>query len=121
MRVAYLTVDQVNQDLAVALAQRCQVTLDPVSFRDLPLERPFDVLVYDLDSFPAVERDAVLTKLLNGLALYPVAVHSYNLEEDQVNCLRHHGVAVHRRLGKAVFIGLKWRRAPVGEIRRAGA
>jgi hypothetical protein len=77
--------------------------------------------VYDLDSFPAAERDAVLTKLLSTLALYPVAVHSYNLEQGQVSHLRQNGVAVHRRLGKAVFFELKLRRAEVGKLRQAGA
>lgn len=45
MLVAYLTVDEVNQDMAVGLAKRCNVTVEPVSFRDIPLARLFDGLV----------------------------------------------------------------------------
>lgn len=121
MLVVYLTVDDVNQDLAAALAEYCGVTLRPVSFRDWPLEEPFDAVVYDLDSFPAAERDEILGKLLEHLSHRPAAVHSYNLGEDQVSRMRRNGVAVHRRLAKGVFIGLKLRRAELGALRRAGA
>ena len=121
MRVAYLTVDEVNQEMAAELAARCHVTVEPVSFRDWPLQRPFDAVVYDLDSFPKAERAEVLTKLLNSLALYPVAVHSYSLTEGQVRRLRRNGIAVHRRLTEAVFLGLKPRRAEAGRLHRPGA
>jgi hypothetical protein len=77
-------------------------------------------VVYDLDSFPEAEREEVLAKLLNSLALYPVALHSYNLTDGQVRCLRRNGVAVHRRLTEAVFLGLKPRRAEAGRLRRPG-
>jgi hypothetical protein len=119
--VAYLTVDEVNQDVAVELATRSHVTVEPVSFRDLPLGRPFDAVVYDLNSFPEAEREEVVTKLLSSLALYPVAVHSYHLAAGQVQRLRRNGVAVHRRLTEAVFLGLKPRRAEAGRLRRPGA
>jgi hypothetical protein len=112
--VAYLTVDEVNQAVATALAPRCHVTVEPVSFREWPLARPFAAVVYDLDSFPPADREAVLTRLLSTLALDPVAVHSYSLSEGRVKRLRHNGVAVHRRLTAAVFLGLKPRRAEAG-------
>src|SRR5438128_295277 len=78
MLVAYLTVDEVNQDVAVGLAERCNLTVHPLALRDWPQDGHFDAVVYDLDSFPAPERDQVLAKLLSSLTLYPVAVHSYN-------------------------------------------
>ena len=121
MLVAYLTVDEVNQEVAASLAERCNLTLHPLSLRDWPRDGHFDAVMYDLDSFPAQERDEVLAQLLSSLPLYPVAVHSYNLDDGQVNRLRHNGIAVHRRLEKAVFLGLKLRRAEVGRLRRAGA
>ena len=121
MRVAYLTIDEVNQDVAAELAAHCHVTVELVSFRDLPLQRPFEAVVYDLDSFPEAERGEVLAKLLNNLALYPVAVHSYSLAEGQAQRLRRNGVAVHRRLSEAVFLGLKPRPAEAGRLRRSGA
>jgi hypothetical protein len=121
MLVAYLTIDEVNQDLAAGLAERCNLTLQPLSFRDLPRDGQCDAVVYDLDSLPRPEREEILAQLRQSLTLYPVAVHSYNLEEGQVDRLRQNGVAVYRRLGKAVFLGLKLRRAEVGRLRRAGA
>jgi hypothetical protein len=119
--VAYLTVDEVNQGVATALAPRCQVAVEPVSFREWPPARPFAAVVYDLDSFPPAEREAVLTRLLSSLALDPVAVHSYSLSEGQVKRLRHNGVAVHRRLTAAVFLGLKPRGAEADRALRPGA
>ncbi len=121
MLVAYLTVDEVNQDMAVRLASRCNVTVHPVSFRELPLKKMFDALVYDLDSFPDSEREEILTKLLNSLALYPVAVHSYCLAGRQAQRLRQNGVVVRRRLTEATFLGLKPGRAEVGRLLSAGA
>jgi hypothetical protein len=107
--------------VAAELAARCHVAVAPVSFRDWPLQGPFEAVVYDLDSFPEAERAEVVTKLLSGPALHPAAVHSYHLAAGQAQRLRRNGVAVHRRLTGAVYLGLKPRGAEVGRPRRPGA
>src|SRR5438128_1522844 len=73
MLVAYLTVDEVNQEMAASLAERCNLTLHPLSLRDWPRDGHFDAVVYDLDSFPARQRDEVLAQLLSSLPFYPAA------------------------------------------------
>ena len=62
--------------------------------------RPFPS---DLDHWPEPERQLTLSRLLDGPAPHPTAVHSYNLDERQVKTLRGRGVAVYRRLGAPVF------------------
>ncbi len=38
MHVAYLTTDEVNRDLALRLAEKCSISLDPLLPRDPPPE-----------------------------------------------------------------------------------
>lgn len=121
MRIAYLTLDEVNCSLAQQLADDLGMTLDPRSFRDPPPDGRCDRVLYDLDSFPEAERHQVLTRLLATLSLCPVAVHSYNLDKEQIRGLRRNGVAVHPRLGKAVFLKLARQQGTWQHLDRARA
>jgi hypothetical protein len=103
MRIAYLTLDDVNQELALELAARWGIRMDVLSPRDSFPEGALDLVLYDLDHWPEPERQQALSRLLDGPAPHPTAVHSYNLDERQVKALRGRGVAVYRRLGAAVF------------------
>ncbi|HEV3262018.1 MAG TPA: hypothetical protein VG013_34525 [Gemmataceae bacterium] len=103
MRIAYLTTDEVNMDLAGNLAAACDITVDLWSPRDAEPDGQFDALLYDLDYLPTAHRRAVLVRLLSGPVSHPVVVHSYSLEPDQEAALRARGVAVYRRLGRKLF------------------
>ena len=98
MRIAYLTTDEVNQDLAVRLAGAQGVRLEVLWPRDEPPDGHFDAVVYDLDCLPPCLRQEILSSLASAAAPWPVAVHSYALAGEQVKELRGRGVAVHRRL-----------------------
>src|SRR5262249_5428919 len=106
MRIAYLTTDEVNQDLALQLAAECGVTVHPRSPRDAAPDGEFDALLYDWDYWPADRQQEILTGLLNGAATVPVGLHSYRLEEDQVQALRRSEVAVFHRLEPDLLLTL---------------
>jgi hypothetical protein len=103
MLIAYLTTDEVNQDLAMRMAEECGTTLALLSLRDGPPDGRFAAVLYDLDFLPPLQRQEVLGELLAGPSSHPVAVHSYNLEEDQVKALAENQVLVHRHLEPEVF------------------
>jgi hypothetical protein len=113
-----LTVDEVNQALAGKLAAAAGVQLEVVFPRDAAGDGPFDAVLYDLDSLPPIDRQA----LLAGLSARPAgqwagtaAVHSYQLSPRQARALRRQGVVVARRLQQATFARL---RAAVSARRR---
>jgi hypothetical protein len=103
MLIAYLTTDEVNQHLAVNLAEECGETVCLVMPSDPPPDEDFDAVVYDWDYLPAPRQQVILAELLAGRPSRPVAVHSYNLEEDCAKALRRQGVAVYRVLEPEVF------------------
>jgi len=105
MRIAYLTTDEVNADLAIQFAARCGLALEPVDGRGL---RPQEEqgLVLDLDYLPVDRCGEVLTaaRACPGIR---VAVHSYNLSAAQTQQLREIGVLVGRRLTASFFRRLR--------------
>jgi hypothetical protein len=103
MLCAYLSLDEVNQDLAARSADEAGVELDALTFRDAAPAGQFDAVVYDLDSLPPAYRRALLADLGAGQLVEPVAVHSYNLSAGQVRALRRRGVIVGRRLRSRLF------------------
>jgi hypothetical protein len=106
MRVAYLTLDEVNQQLALAFAGEHDVCLDVQARPDDYGDREHDAVIYDPDSFPAGERQANLTTVLACPLNRPVAVHSYDFSADQLHVLRQRGAIVARRLRGDVFARL---------------
>src|SRR5438046_3085297 len=98
MLFAYLSLNEVNQDLAQRLVAAVGGTLDVLSFRDAAPNGQFDAVIYDLDSLPADRQSAVLANLQAGPVSGPVAVHSYTLRGRQVRALREQGVLVSKRL-----------------------
>jgi hypothetical protein len=107
MLVAYLTNDEVNEDLAFQMADECGVTLCPLSFNCRCLGRRFDAVLFDWDSLPLPRRQGILFETLAGSSSFPVAVHSFNLEEEEVETLHQDGVAVFHRLEPALFKTLR--------------
>src|SRR6266566_670352 len=52
MRIAYLTTDEVNRDLAHKFATECDVNIRALSPRETPQTGSFDGVVYDVDFLP---------------------------------------------------------------------
>jgi hypothetical protein len=103
MRVAYLTTDEVNRELALAMAEKCGLTLCPLEPRDGPPTRDYDAILYDWDSWPTGQRQEALAAMLVGPLPHAVALHGYGLPDDQAETLRRHTVAVYRRLQPRAF------------------
>jgi hypothetical protein len=103
MLIAYLTTDEVNQHLALQMAAEYGLMLCLLGPCDHLHGAAFDAVIYDWDYVPLERQQQILTELLSGPVPYPVAVHSYNLEEDQVEALVRQDVAVYRCLQAEVF------------------
>jgi hypothetical protein len=106
MRIAYLTLDEVNGHLALTFADEHDVTLDVQGRPEGIREREYDAVLYDQDSFPQAERSANLTAVLTCPLNRPVAVHSYDFSADQLHVLRCRGAIVARRLRTGLFARL---------------
>jgi hypothetical protein len=103
MRIAYLTTDEVNQELALRWAAGQEAQLEVIWPRDEPPDGCFDAVIYDLDCLPPPLRQQLLTDLAGGGAPWPAAVHSYALEGEQIKALLGRGVIVRRRLRATLF------------------
>jgi hypothetical protein len=101
MRFAYLTLDDVNRDLAARLAARAGIELSSPGIREGA--ETFDAIVYDLDHLPTDFRDRLLSELASGQLTQVVGVHSYNLTDCKRRALRRRGICAKRRLGKVLF------------------
>ena len=71
MRIAYLTTDEVNQELALRLAAGQEAQLEVIWPRDEPPDGRFDAVIYDLDCLPPPLRQQLLTDLAGGRAPPP--------------------------------------------------
>jgi len=107
MRVAYLTTDEVHEQLAFQMAEDYDVTLLPLSPRDVLPRGRLDALLYDWDCLSVRRQCEIAHTLLAGPALCPRAVHSYTLREHQAETLRRREVAVFRHLQPEVFVLLR--------------
>jgi hypothetical protein len=107
MRIEYLSNDDVNQQLAVQLADQCGATLEVRSFEDPPSRHAYDFVVYDLDYLPATQRDQILGELLARPVRLPLVVHSFNLQAKEIAGLEANGVRVFCRLGLDLFLKLR--------------
>jgi len=107
MRIAYLSTDEVNLDLARRWARKCGCKVVPLGPRHPLPNGDHEAAIYDLDFLPPVLRQQVLSRLLRGPRDGPIAVHSYNLGEQQVADLRSRGIHVWRRLERAIFLLLR--------------
>ena len=106
MQVAYLTLDEVNQHLALALADEHGASLDVLARPEAIGEGEYDAVLYDPDSFPAGERLANLTTILACPVDRPVAVHGYYFSADHLHVLRQRGAIVAQRLRADVLARL---------------
>jgi hypothetical protein len=107
MRIAYLSTDEVNADLARRWASTCSCEVIPLWPRDPLPNGDYDAEIYDLDFLPPTLRQQVLTNLLSGPLHCPVAVHSYGLSEQHASDLRARGVFVWSRLERVILVLLR--------------
>jgi hypothetical protein len=107
MRIAYWTIDDVNLSVARYLAEAHDATIDQVMGREKVPTQDIDAVLYDLDVFPPTMREAILSRLVLAPVAVPVAVHSYNLDDAQIESLVARGVAVYRRLESEAFDNLR--------------
>jgi hypothetical protein len=105
MRIAYLTTDEVNEAVALEMAQACGVALYPLAPKDGPPDKGYDAVLCDWDFWP-VDRRRELLAGRDGHPYLPLAVHGYNLDEGQAEGLRRRGAAVHKNLRPEVFLEL---------------
>lgn len=103
MRTAYITIDEVNQDLARRWAEALGAILQVLTPAEGFPDTCYDAVLVDLDSLPADYRQQMLRDLLSEPADRPVAVHSYSLTDEEIQDLKNHGVAVTRRLERRVI------------------
>jgi len=106
MRVAYLTLDEVNQHLALGSADEHGVNLDVQARPEAIAEREYDAVLYDPESFPPDERLANLAAVLACPSDRSVAVHGYDFPEEQLHALTERGAIVARRLHSGVLARL---------------
>jgi hypothetical protein len=120
MRIAYVTTDEVNQDLALRTAAACGACLEAFSAPDALPCGVYDAVVYDWDFLPAVSRGKVVAGLAKDPAPPVVAVHSYGLQGQEAQALRRHGVLIVRRLRGSLFRKLRRQVARAQQSRRPG-
>jgi hypothetical protein len=97
-QITYISPDEVNQTLALRIAQKLGASLVQNSSGCAPTNGTRVVVLYDLDHASHEHKEAILADLLAGSTTVPVALHSYYLAEDQLALLRANGVIVARSL-----------------------
>src|SRR5438105_15693766 len=120
MLIAYVTTDEVNEQLALQMAEDSGETLCPLSPCDAPPDEDFDAVVYDWDYLPAQLQQAILVKLLADETPWPAALHGYNIDQGTVRALRKQNVAVHRTMQAKIFRQMARRGASGRTDRAAG-
>jgi hypothetical protein len=116
MRLAYLTLDEVNRDLARRLAAGAGLQLDELTPRGAGRDGHHGAALYDLDSLPADDRGRLLDALSSGWRDGPAAVHGYGLSGRQARALRRRGVLTTRRLSRGLFVRLRERAEALGVL-----
>src|SRR5262249_37109816 len=103
MRIGYLTLDEVNENLARRLAARFRVQLERLSFCDDSAEQHYDARLYEVDYLTPGDRQRLFARMINRSVDTPVAMHGFHLSRRDVRSLRAAGIAVFRRLKPKVF------------------
>ncbi len=107
MRVAYLTVDEVNQDLAQRLAEDCGLVLYLLTPAEKSPEGPFDAVLYDWDFLPERQRGEILGELRSGMTRCLIGLHSYNVDDEEAAGMENLGMVVSRRLEPELFLAIR--------------
>ena len=114
MRIAYVTLDDVNRFVVQRWAGRGRFQLDgPAANQPHARLDAAGAVILDLDHLPAPFRAAWLARILNDALAGRALVHGYNIADADAAALRRRGVRVCRgRLRRGFFFA--W----LGELRR---
>jgi hypothetical protein len=106
MRVAYISTNELNHDLAVQLGDECGITVFPTRSVDARHHGAFDALLYDWDSLSPLRHEETFVAALAATEC-PVAVHGYGLDREEAETLHQDGIAVFGRLDARIFTRLR--------------
>jgi len=97
MRIAYLSLDEVNRFLMQRWARRgsFQAIIPSTDELGPPADGPSGIVI-DFDYLTAAARATWLAHLLSGAAAGPVLIHGHNITDAEQAALRRRGVAVCR-------------------------
>jgi hypothetical protein len=110
MNIAYVSLDEVNEDRARRMTRRKGLWLEAFWPTETIERQRFPVVIYDLDYLPMEHRQRVLEGLMAREESGVVAVHGYDLTRGQASTLRENGIVVSRRFG-ARFLSRVFQRA----------
>lgn len=104
--IPYDTLDELNLASATRMARECGASM--CRWREAPPRprRPFAGLLYDLDHIDCMHRSEVVGSLLSGPSPVPVAVHGYNLEDEEIVAMHANGVVAVRAFDAEVVRAL---------------
>jgi hypothetical protein len=95
MKIGYMTIDEVHGECAVAAGSQCRLDVQLLEPRDVGADLGCDRVLLDWD-FLSPGRRELLQRLLSATLPPAVAVHSYDLDEQ--DWLRSQGLTVFARL-----------------------
>ena len=98
MRIAYVSTDEVNQDLAERIAAKHGVGVCKRLPTDRKPDDQCDAVLYNLDDIPPAERSALIEGFRSGKLDHPTAVHGYDITDEEARTLSRNGVSAARRL-----------------------
>jgi hypothetical protein len=106
MRIAYVSIDEVNQALAARIAAEFGAVVCRVAPKDPAPDGLFDAVLYNIDDVPRDQRSELVERLRRGELDHPTAVHGYDITDEQASSLRQAGVAAAHRLDTGLFYDL---------------
>jgi hypothetical protein len=98
MRIAYMTTDEVNRASAAQMAGEFGAFICALASKDSPPNDQFLAVLYDLDDTARQHRTELIAQIVSRPSTRPIAVHGYDITDEQAGTLRRHGVAVSKRL-----------------------
>ena len=106
MRIAYVSTDEVNQDLATRIAAKFGVGVCKRLPKDRKPDDLCDAVLYNLDDVPSAERSALIEGFRCAKPDRPTAVHGYGITDEQAKLLGRNGIAVAPRLRSGLLRSL---------------
>jgi hypothetical protein len=106
MRIAYVSNDEVNRELAARMAAELGAAFYTMHPHGPAPEENFDVVLYNLDDLATHDQAVLVEGLRRGAGQRPTGVHGYDVTDEQASNLKRIGVATSRRLHRNLLRGL---------------
>jgi hypothetical protein len=106
MHIAYHTTDEVNLESATRAARECGAFLSRLPDPVAQTGESFAALLHDLDHVDTQVGRAIVSELRSRPAPLPVAVHGYNLRDEEIAVLHANGVVVSRKFNPELIRAL---------------